>query len=186
MNAPDMTVSQGLAQFAAIVERYRIDLVLVKRHYLRLAVGLGASLLVIAYNAFHAHATEDIHRRVIIAGWLILAHLLACFLVVAICGWRLRAGLRRRPATMRASVMQVVDFVHRWGNVMLLLAASGHAALVLGTLIGLDVFTREGRILLASLAPTLLLIIHGLTEIPTREKLLTIQASALAMRGASQ
>jgi hypothetical protein len=65
---------------------------------------------------------------------------------------------------------------------MLLLAASGHAALVLGTLIGLDVFTRDGRILLASLAPTLLLIIHGLTEIPTREKLITIQATALAMR----
>jgi hypothetical protein len=185
MNAPEASMSGGLAQFAAIVERYRIDLVLVKRHYLRLAVGLGGSLLVIAYNAFHAHASDRLDERLRVAGWLVLVHLLICFLIVMVYRTRLRRGLRRQPPTMRGRVMQVVDFVHRSGNLLLLLAATGHAALVLGTLLGLDVFSRHGWVLLVTLAPTVLLIVHGLTQIPTRDRLCAIHATALELQADS-
>ncbi len=174
---PPQPVWIASAQFAAFIARYHIDLILVKRHFMRLGLGLFVSLVVTAYNAFHPHADSDLHLRSQAAEWLIIIHLMLCLVVVVVYGWRLRSDLRRHAETVRERVMQVVDFVHRWGNLLLLLAASGHIVLVMGTLIGLDVFSHEGRVLLATLAPTLLLIIHGITQIPTRDRLASIHAA---------
>jgi hypothetical protein len=177
MDGPEATRAPapvGTPQFSAFIARYRIDMILLKRHFMRLGLGLFVSLIVTAYNAFHAHADSDLHLRSLTAEWLIIIHLVLCLLAVLVVGWRLRADLRRHAATLRERVMQVVDFVHRWGNLLLFLAATGHIVLVFGTLIGLDVFSREGRILLATLAPTLLLMIHGVTQIPTRDRLCSI------------
>ncbi|MBA2481993.1 MAG: hypothetical protein H0V44_15110 [Planctomycetes bacterium] len=161
-------------EFAAFLERYHIDLALQKRHFMRLAVGLTASLAVVAYNAFHRHADQGLNERTNAIEWTILVHLILCLLVILVYGWRLRAQLRGHAETMREQVLRVVDFVHRWGNLLLFLAATGHGVLVFGTMLGLDVFSRDGRVLLITLAPTLLVIIHGITQIPTRDRLVSI------------
>jgi hypothetical protein len=180
--APPQPQSDGLVEFAGFIQRYRIDLVLMRRHYLRLAVGLVASLVVLSYNAFHDHAVDEMQTRGLVADWMILVFLVLCLVIVTIRGWRLRAMLRRPPLNMRMSVMQVVDFVHHWGNLLLFLAAIGHGVLAFATTVGLDVFTRDGRVLLATLAPTLLLMLHGLTQLPTCERLCAIHAAAVAAR----
>jgi hypothetical protein len=176
--APTTTETRaGHAEFAAFLDRYRIDLALQKRHFMRLAVGLAASLVAVAYNAFHRHAEQALTERSHAVEWLILIHLILCLVVILVYGWRLRAELRKHAETIREQVLRVVDFVHRWGNLLLFLAATGHGVLVFGTLLGLDVFSRDGRVLLMALAPTLLVIIHGITQIPTRDRLVSIHDS---------
>lgn len=175
------SLSEGVDEFAGLVRRYRIDLLLVKRHFLRLALCLGATLGAIAYNVFHLHAEDRLHERSELALGMILCYLGVSLAVIGLVGWRLQRTLRRQPPTMRQRVMQVVDFVHRWANLLMVLAAIGHGVLMLGTLIGLDVFSSEGRILLATLAPTALVIIHGLTQIPTIDRLCAIHMHGMRL-----
>jgi hypothetical protein len=167
-------IARGLAEFAWVIQRYRIDRALMRRHYLRLGVGLVATVLVVAYNAFHPHASSELQQRVYIAACLALAFLMGSLAVLAIGGWRMRRALAMPSATLRLRVMRVVDFVHRWGNLLLLLTALGHGLLVIGTLLGLDVFAASGCVLVAAFVPLLLLIIHGFTQIPTARRLCEI------------
>ncbi|MBA3708367.1 MAG: hypothetical protein H0W83_06075 [Planctomycetes bacterium] len=172
--AEEAVAKAGPAEFSAFLERYQVDIALQRRHFMRLAVGLAASLVAVAYNAFHKHAEQGIQERSYTIEWMILIHLVLCLMVILFYGWRLRAGLRKHAATLREQVLRVVDFVHRWGNLLLFLAATGHGVLVFGTLLGLDVFSHDGRVLLMTLTPTLLVIIHGITQIPTRDRLVSI------------
>lgn len=173
-------MAAGLAEFAWVIQRYRIDHVLMRRHYLRLGVGLGATVLVVAYNAFHLHASEHLAQRSLVADWLILGFLVGCLGAITVVGLQLRLHLARHAPTLRLRVMQVVDVVHRWGNLLLFLAALGHAVIILGTLLGLDLMTPPGYVLLAALAPVVLLIIHGLTQVPTLSRLVAIHAASWA------
>ncbi len=167
-------ITRGLAEFAWVIQRYRIDHALMRRHYQRLGVGLVATVVVVAYNAFHPRASTDLQGRVFIAACMALAFLIGSLAVLAIGGWRMRHALGKPSATLRLRVMRVVDFVHRWGNLLLLLTAFGHGLLVIGTLLGLDVFTSNGCVLAAAFVPLLLLIIHGFTQIPTARRLCEI------------
>jgi hypothetical protein len=161
-------------EFSAFLARYHIDLVLQKRHFMRLGIGMVASLVVLSYNVFHPHAAAEMRERSNTAEWIILIHLMLCLAIITVYGWRLRRELRRQAVTLREQAMRVVNFVHRWGNLLLFLAATGHGVLVLGTMLGLDVFSRDGWMLLISLAPTLLVIIHGVTQVPTVDRLCSI------------
>jgi hypothetical protein len=175
----------GVVEFAAVVMHYHIDRVLIRRHYQRLAMGLGASALVIAYNMFHSHAQQGLQLRTQLAAWLVLAFLVFCLVMLTLSAMREQTSLRRPAATIRLRVMQVVDVVHRSGNLMLLLTAIGHGVLIIGTLIGLDLYSREGRVLIGALAPVILLCAHGLTQIPTCQRLCKIYGLTQSMEAAS-
>ena len=174
------SMAKPVAAFAAVIAHYHIDQVLMRRHYLRIAVGLTASAGVIAYNIFHAHAASDLDLRRQVGSWLVMAFLVFCVVAMSVSYLREQARLRQPCATLRLRVMQVVDVVHHSGNLMLVLTAIGHGVVVIGTLIGLDLYSREGRVLIGALLPVVLLCVHGLTQIPTSQKLCAIYASIMS------
>ncbi len=169
------------SEFAAYVARYGIEQRLLQRHRARLLIGLGATAVVVLYNGLHPHAANEFARRMSIAGVICTVHLALC--LIALSWWSLRLRrqlLRAQPGNVRDQVWQVVTFVHRWGNALLFIAATGHGVLVLGTLLGLSVFSAHGAMLLMSLVPMLVVLIHGLIEAPTLPRLLAIHDRAAA------
>ena len=66
--------------------------------------------------------------------------------------------------------------MHRRGNVLLVLAATGHALVLIGTEFKLHLFAADGGVLLVALVPTALLLVHGMIQVPTRARLCALYA----------
>jgi hypothetical protein len=168
----------GTEDFAAFVTRYHTDVALRKLHFARLCLGLGGAVLVIVFNYFRIgdHGAEAIVTQT--ATVVCAVHVLACLVTLFLARRRFLADFRRHAATLKDRAWQVAQFVQRRGNVLLLLAATGHVLVVIGTEFRLRLFAADGDILLVTLIPTLLLIVHGLGEIPTQERLVRLYERA--------
>jgi hypothetical protein len=164
-------------EFAAFVDRYRIDHLLLAQHWQRLSLGLAATAAVVAYNLCHRHASDQLPLRGAIGESLVLAYLGACLVAMVLHGLRLRREFHRPAATLRDQVRQVVNFVSRWGNLLMFLAAAGHFILVIATMLGLDLRSHDGRVLLGTLVPMALVLWHGFSQIPNRARLLALHGS---------
>jgi hypothetical protein len=171
--ASDMAGRTGteVADFASFLERYRTDVALRQLHLVRVAMGVFWALAVVAYNHFRiaAPGAEAVVTRV--ATMVCAAHVLACLVTFIIARRRLLADLRREAPTLRERAWQVANFVQRRGNTLLMLAFTGQVLVLLGTEFKLRLFGADGEVLLVALIPTLLLMAHGIGEIPTRERL---------------
>ena len=55
-------------------------------------------------------------------------------------------------------------------------------ALVIGTLLGLDLFANSGFLLWAGMAPLALLVMHSLAQVPTCERLVALHAATVLSR----
>ena len=161
-------------EFAAFVDRYRIDRWLCRQHWQRVGLGITATAAVVAYNIGHRHAHDQMELRAAIAQSLVLAYLVGCLVAMLLHGWRLRQELHRRAPSMRDEVRQVINFVHRWGSLLMFLAACGHLVVVFGTMLGLDLRTHDGSVLLWGLLPTAMVVIHGVVQVPTRARLIAL------------
>jgi hypothetical protein len=170
------TAPGGIDEFAAFVARYHTDVALRKLHFARLFLGLGAATLVVVFNALRigAQGAEQIVTQV--ATVVCAVHVLACLVTLFLARRRLVADFTRQAESLRDRAWQVAQFVQRRGNVLLVLAATGHVLVVIGTEFRLRLFADDGGILLVTLIPTLLLLIHGFGEIPTRERLVRLYA----------
>lgn len=173
MSNPPPTAS--IADFAAFIERYRTDVALRKLHFARLMLGLGGATLAIAFNYFHTNDQRNVNAVVTQTAFVICAlHILGCFITVFLTRRRFLHDFRQASHTLKDRAWQVAQFVQRRGNILLILAATGHVLVLIATEFRLHLFAADGNILLVTLIPTLLLIIHGVSEIPTRARLLQL------------
>lgn len=163
----------SIADFAAFVERYRTDVALRKLHFARLMLGLGGATLAVAFNYFrtgdHRSAEAIVTQTAIV---ICALHVLGCLITLFLARRRFLNDFRQHSHTLKDRAWQVAQFVQRRGNILLILAATGHVLVLIATEFRLHLFAADGDILLVTLIPTLLLIIHGLSEIPTRARLL--------------
>jgi hypothetical protein len=166
----------GVEAFAAFITRYHTDATLRRLHFARLVMGIGGALVVVLFNHFRLSGpgAEEIVTR--IATVVCTLHVVACLVTLFLARQRFLADIRRHAGSLKDRAWQVAQFVQRRGNVLLLLAATGHVLVVVGTEFRLRMFAPDGGILLVALVPSLLLLLHGLGEIPTRERLVRLYA----------
>lgn len=166
--------ASSIDEFAAFVARYHTDVALRKLHFARLFLGLGAASLVVIFNVFRIGNQGAEHIVTQAATVICSLHVLGCLVALFIARRRFLADFTRATTTLKDRAWQVAQFVQRRGNILLLLAATGHVLVVIGTEFRLRLFADDGGVLLVTLIPTLLLIIHGLSEIPTQERLVRL------------
>lgn len=166
----------GTEEFAAFVERYHTDVPLRKMHFARLFLGLGVACLVMVFNYFRLgeRGADEVVTQVatVVCG----LHVVGCLVALILARRKFLADVRQQATTLRDRVWQIANFVQRRGYVLLVLAATGHVLVVIGTEFRLRMFASDGDVMLVMLIPTLLLVIHGLSEIPTRERLVRLYA----------
>lgn len=168
------TAPTGIEEFAAFVSRYHTDVALRKLHFARLFLGLGATVLVVIFNVFRLGNQGAEHIVTQTATVVCALHVIGCLVTLYIARRRFLADFTRATTTLKDRAWQVAQFVQRRGNILLVLAATGHILVVIGTEFRLRLFADDGGILLVTLIPTVLLIIHGLSEIPTQERLVRL------------
>lgn len=178
MPGPSTTpsASTGVEAFAAFITRYHTDITLRRLHFMRLMTGVGGALVVVLFNFFRlrGQGAEEIVTQV--ATVVCTLHVVACLITLFLARKRFLADIRRHAESLKDQAWQVAQFVQRRGNVLLILAATGHVLVVVGTEFRLRLFAPDGGILLVALVPSLLLVLHGLGEIPTRERLVRLYA----------
>ncbi len=160
-----------VAEFSAFLERYHTDVALRQLHYLRVMMGCFFAVLVVAWNNFRLIGQVTDLRVSRIAEVVCALHVLACLVTLVLTRRRFGNELARQAASLRERAWQVAHFVHRRSNILLLLAFSGQVLVLVGTLFRLHLFATDGEVLLIALVPTALLVVHGLGEIPTRDRL---------------
>lgn len=170
------TAPTGIEDFAAFVSRYHTDVALRKLHFARLFLGLGAASLVVVFNVFRLGNQGAEHIVTQIATVICALHVLGCLVTLFVARRRFLTDFTRATTTLKDRAWQVAQFVQRRGNILLVLAATGHVLVVIGTEFRLRLFANDGGILLVTLIPTVLLIIHGLSEIPTQARLVRLYA----------
>jgi hypothetical protein len=166
--------TSGTEEFAAFVARYRTDVALRKLHFARLLLGLSGAMLVVAFNLLRIgpRGAEEVVTQ---AATVVCAlHVVACLVTLFLARRRILADFRRHAESLKDRAWQVAQFVQRRGNILLVLAATGHALVLIGTEFRLRLFADDGGILLVTLIPTVLLLIHGLGEVPTRTRLVQL------------
>lgn len=164
----------AIEDFADFVARYHTDVALRKLHFARLLLGLGGAALVMVFNYFRI-GNEGAEAVVTQMATVVCAlHVLGCLVTLFLARRRFLNDFRQQASTLKDRAWQVAQFVQRRGNILLLLAATGHVLVLIGTEFRLRLFAADGDILLIALIPTLLLIIHGLGEIPTRTRLVRL------------
>lgn len=168
------TAPTKIEDFAAFVARYHTDVTLRKLHFARLFLGLGGASLVVVFNVFRLGNQGAEHIVTQIATVICALHVIGCLVTLFIARRRILADFTRATTTLKDRAWQVAQFVQRRGNILLLLAASGHILVVIGTEFRLRLFADDGGILLVTLIPTVLLIIHGLSEVPTQARLVRL------------
>lgn len=163
-----------IEDFADFVSRYHTDVALRKLHFARLFLGIGGAALVMVFNYFRLgnRGAEEIVTH--IATVVCALHVFGCLVTLFLARRRFLNDFRQQAKTLKDRAWQVAYFVQRRGNVLLLLAATGHILVLVGTEFRLRLFASDGDILLIALIPTLLLVIHGLGEIPTRTRLVRL------------
>jgi hypothetical protein len=168
--------ASSIDEFAAFVARYHTDVALCKLHFARLMLGLGGAVLVVVFNYFRIgdHGAEAVVTQTAMV--VCALHVLACLVTLFLARRRFLADFSQRAESLKDRAWQVAQFVQRRGNILLLLAATGHVLVVIGTEFRLRLFASDGDILLVALIPTLLLIIHGLGEVPTQARLVRLYA----------
>ena len=170
------TAPTGSEDFAAFVARYHTDVALRKLHFVRLCIGLTGAGLAVVFNVFRIGSQGADHIITQTATVICALHVLGCLGTLFLARRRFLADFARETRTLKDRVWQVAQFVQRRGNILLLLAATGHVLVVIGTEFRLRLFADDGGILLVTLIPTVLLIIHGLSEIPTQQRLVRLYA----------
>jgi hypothetical protein len=133
-------------------------------------------VLVVAWNYFRLAGQVADGRVARIAEVVCALHVLACLVTLLVTQRKFIDELSRDVASLRERAWKVAQFVHRRGNVLLLLAFTGQVLVLLGTLFRLCLFATNGEVLLIALVPTALLVAHGLGEIPTRNRLCRLYA----------
>jgi hypothetical protein len=148
--------------------------VLRNRHFARLYLGLGGALLAVAFNYFRLgnQGADAVVTNVAIV--VCVVHVLGCLVALMLARRRYLADFTRPATSLKDRAWQVAQFVQRRGNILLVLAATGHVLVVLGTEFRLRLFANDGGIMLVTLAPTVLLVIHGLSEIPTQRRVVRL------------
>lgn len=171
---PDRPAGNGVEAFAAFIARYHTDAALRRLHFARLTMGVGGALVVVLFNHFRLSGpgAEEIVTR--IATVVCALHVVACLVTLYLARRRFLGDIRRHAESLKDRAWQVAQFVQRRGNVLLILAATGHVLVVIGTEFRLRLFAPDGGVLLVALVPSLLLLLHGLGEIPTRERLVRL------------
>jgi hypothetical protein len=165
-----------VAAFSAFLERYHTDVALRQLHFLRVMMGSFFAVLVVAWNYFRLAGQVPDQRISRIAEVVCAVHVLACLVTLLVAQRKFINEFSREVATLRERAWQVAQFVHRRGNILLLLAFTGQVVVLVGTLFRLCLFARDGEVLLIALVPTALLVVHGLGEIPTRQRLCRLYA----------
>ena len=160
--------------FAAFVTRYHTDVALRKLHFARLFLGLGGAALVVVFNYFRLGSQGAEHIVTQTATVICALHVLGCLVTLFIARRWFVADFNRDAATLKDRAWKIAQFIQRRGNILLVLAATGHVLVLIGTEFRLRLFADDGGILLVTLIPTLLLIIHGLSEVPTQARLVRL------------
>lgn len=171
---------EELDDFLAFLDRHQTDVALRKLHFLRLFIGMVGAGAVIIYNALRITppGAQEIVTQVATVVCTVFA--LACLATLVLMRRRFVADLRRQATTLRERVWQVANFNNRQGNILLLLAATGQAVILIGTEFKLRLFGADGAVLSICLIPSLLLLVHGLGDIPTRHRLQRLYAIIVA------
>ena len=178
VSAASTTPPVDVAGFTGFVERYRTDVTLRRLHFQRLAIGLAGALGVIAFNRLRVTSHGAPHVVTDVATVVCLAYLLICGVVLVRERRLMLTGLQRRARSLYDQAWQVAEYFQRRGRVLLLLAYAGHCLLLIGTEFRLRLFGEGGDVLALTLIPTVLLLVHGLSDIPTRERLVKVYAGA--------
>ena len=172
-----------VAGFAGFVERYRTDVALRRLHFQRLAIGLLGACAVVAFNRFRIVGHGAAHIVTTAATVICLAYLVVCAVVLVLARRRMLSRLQRRARSLYDQAWQVAESFQRRGRVLLLLAYAGHCLLLIGTEFRLRLFAQDGDVLALTLIPTVLLLVHGLSEVPTRERLVQAYAGTVGRGG---
>ena len=166
----------GVQAFDAFITRYHTDATLRRLHFARLMTGVGGALAAVLFNQLRLSGPGADQTVSQIATVVCTLHVVACLVTLLLARQRFLADIRRHAESLKDRAWQVAQFVQRRGNVLLILAATGHILVVVGTEFRLRMFAPDGGILLVALVPSLLLLLHGLGEIPTRERLVRLYA----------
>ena len=164
--------SDEMATFAAMLDRHRIPAVLGRQHGWRLVVAAFALVLCIGYNLNHPTPGDPSPAGIwaaIIVGVLQLG---VCAAVLIVLTRRLRRAATSPLIGVRERALQITDAFQRWANTLLSLAVVSNAVVVIGTVFGLNLFSRSGMVLTLGELPTLVLFAHALLCWPTRAHLL--------------
>jgi hypothetical protein len=168
------TTQANKEEFLTFLERYHTDAMLCKLHYAKVMMGTFWAVVLVAWNGLRMHGeipTQVSQKIVYIAVMVCGVHVLACLVTLLIARRKFIKELGTNVATMRERVWLVVQFVQRRGNVLLILAFTGQVLVLIATFFQLRVFSADGSVLLILLIPTVLLMVHGLTEVPTKGRL---------------
>ena len=179
MSSPvPVEVVPEVEEFSAFLARYHTDAALRRVHFARVVMGGIGALAVVSFNLLRlADVGGDAEASVIrIATMVCGVHVLACLVTLLLTRRWLLADLRRQAESLRDRAWQVAQFVHRRGNILLVLAATGHGLVLIGTEFKLRLFAADGGVLLVALVPTVLLLLHGFIQVPTRARLCELYA----------
>ena len=180
--AASPTPPVDVAGFTGFVERYHTDVTLRRLHFQRLAIGLAGALGVIGFNRLRVTSHGASHLVTDVATVICLAYLVVCAVVLVRERRLMLTGRQRRARSLYDQAWQVAEFFQRRGRVLLLLAYAGHCLLLIGTEFRLRLFAEDGDVLALTLIPTVLLLVHGLSDIPTRERLVKVYAGEVGAR----
>jgi hypothetical protein len=169
-----MTSPPTAGDFGVFIDRYHPDLKLRRLHFARLILGVGGASLAVIYNFLRLDPRSAQEAVVEVATIIAGLHVFGCLVTLLVARWRFLADFHRHTEDLRERAWQVAQYIQRRGAVLLVLAATGDALIVIGTHFRLHLFAPDGDVLLLMLIPTALLLVHGLCEIPTRERLLRL------------
>ena len=162
------STNTGVEAFDAFITRYHTDATLRRLHFARLMTGVGGALAAVLFNQLRLSGPGADQTVSQVATVVCTLHVVACLVTLFLARQRFLADVRRHTESLKDRAWQVAQFVQRRGNVLLILAATGHVLVVVGTEFRLRLFAPDGGIMLVVLVPSLLLLLHGLGEIPTR------------------
>jgi hypothetical protein len=164
--------------FKAYIDRYRLAGKLTELHWQRVLIGGLGAMMALGYNLWRAPG-QDSGLGLVVVG-VVTVFLVACVIAMVATHRRLHRRLREPGATARLQALAVADCVNGMGNCLLVLAAVGDVLLLIATIFKTRIgLTLGGEALLVVLIPTALLVLHGLTRIPSDRLLI-----ALHRRGA--
>lgn len=156
---------------ADLVDRFRLVQKLRLLHWQQVSLGLFVTMAAMAYNLVTPRAQAQITAATAITAGVLF------MLFGAAMVWIRVEGCRRRMAapapTPRERALRLAEGTSRIGSAWLTWTTMGNLVLGLGTVARLRLsWEPEALLLWFSLLPAIGLVLHGIANVPTRERLL--------------
>lgn len=157
---------------ADLIDRFRVVQKLRRLHLQQVGLGLFTTVATIAYNLVTPPAAQEISTAVAMSCGALFVLLGAAMVWIRVEGCRRR--MTAPAPTPRERALRLAEGTSRIGSAWLMWTTMGNLVLGLGTVARLRLGAEpESLLLWFSLLPAVGLVLHGVANVPTRERLLS-------------